>query len=404
MRNAAAPEPAQATSTTGVVASYGQQQPQYQSQQSPRSHDSLEPTTPAPSVMNEGVEDLHPCTSSGDDVLFHALDNWPSFPTGQPNLSEPLSLHDQRLSVLSGDPTPHTALYAQDPHSDIFPTAFFQVNPIQELTLPNPGLPPEESGGEAFDPFRPYSEMPLVSTLALGPLGGNESSFPAPAGPDGISEILSPTATGTGVSRSTSSLGDGTHGDAKAERPEFADGFILKPAHLCDNGSSEIHDLISVIRSYPRLMLRDDFWSPCIHHRLYRCSKSGMAEPLGIALVCVSSHVSAVASSNSFVRNMIDGQREKLVSEFNAIGGSPETSLAALHAMCIYQILDLLDFEPHGSDTRMKVGVGRGIRDGAARNGFVAAELHQSFLLKVRHLLPMKRPVGLLSRLLGRSR
>ena len=347
---------------------------------------------------------MNPSTSSGDDVFFHALDNWPSFSTGQPNLSEPLSLHDERLSALSGNPTPPTALYAQDPHSNIFPTAFFRANPIQESTLPNSALPPVSSDGEAFDPFRPYSDMPLVSNLALGPLSGNESSFPPPWALDGLSETLSPIGTGTGVSRSTSSLGDGTHGDAKAERPEFADGFRLKPAHLCDNGSSEGHDLISVIRSYPRLMLRDDFWSPCIHHRLYRCAKSGMAEPLGIALVCVSSHVSAVASSNSFVRNMIDGQRERLVSEFSAIGASPETSLAALHAMCIYQIIDLLDCEPHEPDTGIKIGVGRGARDGGAKNGFVAAELHQSFLLKVSHVLPLKRPVRLLSRLLGRSR
>ena len=343
--------------------------------------------------MNEGIEDMNAATSPGDDLFLHALDNWPPFATGQPNLSEPLNLHDERLSTLSGIPTPLTAPYAQDPHSNIFPTAFFRANPIQEPTLPASRLASVSSDGESFDHFQPYSDFPPVSTLALGPLGGNESSFTPPPAPDGLGDFLSPTATGIDVSRSTSSLGDRTHGDAKSGKPKFADGFMLKPAYLCANGSSECYDLISVIRSYPRLMVRDDFCSPCIHHRLYRCSKPGMAEPLGIALVCVSSYVSAVASSKSFVRNMIDGQRERLVSEFNATGATSETRLAALHAMCMYQIIDLLDREPHGSDTEIKAGVGRGVKDGGDQNGFVAAELHQSFLLKVGYLLLLKGPV-----------
>lgn len=414
------PESAPPTSTTASLDSDGQQQQQFHSQQSTGSRNSLEPMMPITTAQSatsedvptplrmlqsqswsalgsqtEGIEGMNPSASSGDNQLFQTLDDWPLLSTDQMDLSEPFSLHDEHLSPLSKNPVTPWLLYPQDPHSDIFPTSLYPANLLQEPALPNFGLAPLSSGNEAFDLFPTYSDVPPVSTPALSSLGRGGSSSSALSAPDKYGDPHSRlTASGMSVSRLSSSTDASAHGDAKAGTSEFGDGFVLNPPQLDANEVSDGQDLISVIRSYPRLMLRTDFWSPCIHHRLYRCSKSGMAESLGIALVCVSSHMSAVASSNDFVRNMVDRQREKLVSEFNTPGTSPETSLAALHAMCVYQILDLLDWEPLEPDPSVTAGAEqRGSVEGGAKSAFGAAELHQSFLLKVSHSVLAPQPI-----------
>lgn len=135
------------------------------------------------------------------------------------------------------------------------------------------------------------------------------------------------------------------------------------------------------------MMLQPNFWSPFIHHRLYRCSMDGMAEPLGIALACVSAYSSSVESSFEFVDNMISSQRERLVREFHLYSDRPETCLAALHAVCVYQILGLfggpsVDSPRSGHSTPFKDGSERRREESGK-----AAELHGSFLLKVSILL-----------------
>ncbi|KAJ5716731.1 hypothetical protein N7493_008642 [Penicillium malachiteum] len=129
--------------------------------------------------------------------------------------------------------------------------------------------------------------------------------------------------------------------------------------------------LLRSICEYPRLMLQHQFWSPFIHHNLYRCSQNGMAEPLGIALACVSAYVSSVESSFEFVENIINAQRERLVRDFRLSIDRPETCLASLHA-----ILGLFEQkyadggnEQHQEDSRK------------------AAELHSFFLLKMTRCL-----------------
>ncbi|KAJ6016338.1 hypothetical protein N7540_010929 [Penicillium herquei] len=135
-------------------------------------------------------------------------------------------------------------------------------------------------------------------------------------------------------------------------------------------------ELARILCEYPRLMLQHQFWSPFIHHNLYRCSQNGMAEPLGIALACVSAHAGSVESSFEFVETMINTQRERLVRDFRLFIDRPETCLAALHAVCIYQILGL--FEQHSAE-----GGSRQHREDSRK----AAELHSSFLLKMTRFL-----------------
>ncbi|KAJ5908496.1 C6 finger domain protein [Penicillium taxi] len=168
----------------------------------------------------------------------------------------------------------------------------------------------------------------------------------------------------------------------------FASSFIpdLSPTALRDAASLS-QELFSILREYPRMMLQPNFWSPFIHHRLYRCSKDGMAEPLGIALACVSAYSSSVESSFEFVDNMINSQRERLVREFHLYSDRPETCLAALHAVCVYQILGLfggpsVDSPRSGHNTPSKDGSERRREDSGK-----AAELHGSFLLKMTRRL-----------------
>ena len=108
------------------------------------------------------------------------------------------------------------------------------------------------------------------------------------------------------------------------------------------------NDLIRLVGSYPSLMLQKDFYPPFVHHKLYRCSEGGVAEPLANALCCVSAYVNMVPSSEAFVYQMINRERDRLVRGFHSWSSSDVNALGALHAMCVYQILGLLDIkDPH---------------------------------------------------------
>ncbi|KAJ5372691.1 C6 finger domain protein [Penicillium concentricum] len=168
----------------------------------------------------------------------------------------------------------------------------------------------------------------------------------------------------------------------------FASSFVPDLSHPALRDTTSLsHELFGILREYSRMMIQPNFWSPFIHHSLYRCSKDGMAEPLGIAVACVSAYSSSVESSVDFVDNMINSQRERLVREFHIYTDRPETCLAALHAVCVYQILGLfggpsVDSPRSGHSTPFKDR-----REGRREDAGKAAELHGSFLLKMTRRL-----------------
>ncbi|KAJ5622720.1 hypothetical protein N7528_005952 [Penicillium herquei] len=172
--------------------------------------------------------------------------------------------------------------------------------------------------------------------------------------------------------------------DIGMSEPDFSRNDLSGFGHSLFAGVSDLEgdpikmsqELLQILCEYPRLMLQHQFWSPFIHHNLYRCSQNGMAEPLGIALACVSAYVSSVESSFVFVENMINSQRERLVRDFRLSIDRPETCLAALHAVCIYQILGL--FEQKYAD---------GGNEQHQESSRKAAELHSFFLLKMTRCL-----------------
>jgi hypothetical protein len=166
----------------------------------------------------------------------------------------------------------------------------------------------------------------------------------------------------------------------------FGHNFVPKLGSLSRRDADDAYqELFTVLREYPGLILEREFWSPFVHHRLYRCSLGGMAEPLGIALACVSAHASSVESSYGFVDRMINEEREKLVRNFHVHIDTPETCLAAVHAVCVYQILGLFgdNFIPAAI---VKSHAPKEANERRREETERAAELHGSFLLKVRSL------------------
>ncbi|KAJ5392964.1 hypothetical protein N7465_011938 [Penicillium sp. CMV-2018d] len=59
------------------------------------------------------------------------------------------------------------------------------------------------------------------------------------------------------------------------------------------------------------------------------------------ALACVGAYASTAGSDSGVVDRMISEEREKLVRNFHSYTDTLEFCLAALHAVCIYQIMGL---------------------------------------------------------------
>ncbi|KAL4736083.1 hypothetical protein BDV11DRAFT_211576 [Aspergillus similis] len=144
--------------------------------------------------------------------------------------------------------------------------------------------------------------------------------------------------------------------------------------------------LISALREYPSLILQRDHWSPFVHHRLYRCSMGKMAKPMGVALACVSAYAGSFGSNYGFVDTLINNERSQLVRNFQSFLDTPENCLAAVHAVCIYQVLGLFggNFLPAAikQSRDMKEGLEKQKEESARE-----AELHSSFLLKMTRRL-----------------
>lgn len=98
--------------------------------------------------------------------------------------------------------------------------------------------------------------------------------------------------------------------------------------------------------------------------------------------MCISA-CQPVESSYLFVDRMINQEREKLVRNFQSYVGTPETCLAALHAVCVYQALGLFgdNFAPA---TIIPTHSSKENNNRRREESERTAELHSSFLLKLR--------------------
>jgi hypothetical protein len=115
----------------------------------------------------------------------------------------------------------------------------------------------------------------------------------------------------------------------------------------------------------------------------------GMAKPMGVALACVSAHAGSSGSNYGFVDNLINQEREQLVRNFQCFLDTPENCLAAVHAVCIYQILGLFGDNFLPAAIKPTTGM-KDMLDKRRMDCERQAELHSSFVLKVYPLLCLK--------------
>ncbi|KAI9845000.1 MAG: hypothetical protein M1837_005144 [Sclerophora amabilis] len=123
--------------------------------------------------------------------------------------------------------------------------------------------------------------------------------------------------------------------------------------------------LLSIIQDYPKLMVQDEYRSPFVHHKLYYGAHTDITRMTrsSMAICCASAF--GDRSSVRFVRKAIAAEQERLVHDFHLFSCVEEWD--ALHAMCIYQIVEFGDFE----------------EEGYTKPGIRAADLHVPFLLKM---------------------
>ncbi|KAJ5519468.1 hypothetical protein N7453_001890 [Penicillium expansum] len=166
----------------------------------------------------------------------------------------------------------------------------------------------------------------------------------------------------------------------------FGHKFMVGLGHeIRTDTNSLCQEILEHLREYPSLILDRDFWSPFIHHRLYRCSLGGMAPPMTDALACVGAYASTAGSGSGFVDRVISQEREKLVRNFHSYTDTLEFCLAAMHAVCIYQIMGLFgdSFLPAAVKKPMFSNGSEERREEFERS----AELYSSFLLKMTQRL-----------------
>lgn len=75
-------------------------------------------------------------------------------------------------------------------------------------------------------------------------------------------------------------------------------------------------DLVETVTDIPKLMLDRQYWPPFVHCSIYRCSLGEVAPPVAIALSCMGAFCNMLPTSKSFVYDMINREREKLVTSF----------------------------------------------------------------------------------------
>ncbi|KAL2834639.1 hypothetical protein BJY01DRAFT_253007 [Aspergillus pseudoustus] len=238
----------------------------------------------------------------------------------------------------------------------------------------------------------------ILASMSTNSTSSPGSLFPLPD-PNRAPESIPSEIFNTGSSQSDASqqsYSDSPYVDFNLDSSAqliFGRDFLPKIGAVTPYDMHELdQQMFGVLREYPSLILQRDHWSPFVHHRMYRCSMGGMAKPMGVALACVSAHAGSSGSNYGFVDGLINQQREQLIREFQSYLDTPENCLAAVHAVCIYQILGLFgdNFLPASIKATPSM---KSILDQRRTDCERQAELHISFLLKMtRRLYKHYRP------------
>ncbi|KAL8698652.1 MAG: hypothetical protein Q9201_006450 [Fulgogasparrea decipioides] len=209
-------------------------------------------------------------------------------------------------------------------------------------------------------------DVPVSKTSGSDPPSRRRSNPPVSTTPSSHTMLASPE-----MSRRTSPRASNGSLEVDSPRGSPSSPPSMVSGSIRNSGLCGVDEIMKVICDYPKQMLRTNFWSPFVHHRHYRCSKGGLAEPIAIALCCVSASLQSVESSLPFLCKTINAERERLVTEFPAKSENLEDAMAALHAMCIYQIETILVYRSQKS----------------AKQQISSGELYHHFLLKMTRRL-----------------
>lgn len=113
--------------------------------------------------------------------------------------------------------------------------------------------------------------------------------------------------------------------------------------------------VVKLIQRYPSLLLQENFCPPFVHHELYRAAEGGVAGPLANTLCCISAFSSINPSNESFVYDLANTEREHLIRDSYARSSTDVNTLGILHAMCVLQIIGLLNVKDHNHNRAAEV-------------------------------------------------
>lgn len=84
-----------------------------------------------------------------------------------------------------------------------------------------------------------------------------------------------------------------------------------------DSSALSPEEMVSVILGYlPMMVSREPPAPPFVHEQIYRCGDGDVKEPIARAMVCISAHTGAMPSGRSFVHEMINTERGRLIKSF----------------------------------------------------------------------------------------
>ncbi|KAH8600032.1 hypothetical protein B0O99DRAFT_590445 [Bisporella sp. PMI_857] len=123
--------------------------------------------------------------------------------------------------------------------------------------------------------------------------------------------------------------------------------------------------LAHIIKSYFQLLQTESYHSPFIHPELLQGPHQNMSSLQKSSMAICSGVALQDKRSRYFAKNAISAERDRLVHEFHSYSCVEEWD--ALHAVCIYQIISLLEVD----------------QDVAWKSGVNSSWLHIPFLLKM---------------------
>ncbi|KAJ5598788.1 hypothetical protein N7537_008872 [Penicillium hordei] len=332
-----------------------------------------------------------------------------NFATSEPSQSNemnPVSLDD------TSDEIRQASLDLNAPLPDTWPPFDLENMQFTEDTIADDlwSYPNETGSSLPWDgDITQLLELETIQSLPTGFTSTSDQSIPKHLDPIQHTKNKSSPSAASSQSHSTSSERVWPNSSNEDERLMSLnlDNRLYSPSHLIFGHTFTVglgrqirtdpnnlcQEILKHLREYPSLILDRDFWSPFVHHTLYRCSLGRMAPPMADALACVGAYASTAGSGSGFVDRMISGEREKLVRNFHGYTATPEFCLAAMHAVCIYQILGLFgdSFLPAAVKKPMFSNPSEEPRQEFERS----AELYSSFLLKMTRRLSTIHSNGL---------